>query len=118
MDNQPSSQPSPQAAPQPEVLRPRADDASASPQPAASASPAKKPVHRSYRPSHRATFIGLAAVIAILAVNAAVIALLLKKQSANDNLAAKGQVSLSSDQLNQLGINRSDLGPSDVQLTV
>ena len=118
MDNQPSTQPSPQsAAPQPEVLQPRTD-AAAPPAPTPKSEPAKKPQHRTYRPSHRATLIGLAAVIAILAINAAVIALLLKKQAAKDSLNAKGQVSLSSSQLNSLGINRSDLGPSDVQLTV
>ncbi|HET6863584.1 MAG TPA: hypothetical protein VFH37_00040 [Candidatus Saccharimonadales bacterium] len=118
MDNQPSPQPSSQpAAPLPEVLRPRTD-AAPSPAPTAKTEQAKKPLHRSYRPSHRATLIGLAAVIAILAINAAVIALLLKKQAAKDTLNAKGQVSLSSSQLNSLGINRSELGPSDVQLTV
>jgi hypothetical protein len=99
------------------VLKPRAAVAPAPP-PTAAQNQAKKPVRRSYRPSHRATFIGLAVVIAILAVNAAVIALLLKKQNNGNNLAAKGQVTISSADLNKLGINRSDLGPSDVQLTV
>jgi len=119
MDSQPSDQAnSTSAGPQPEVLKPRAESGGAAPAAPAKANPAKKPVRRSYRPSHRATFIGLAAVIAILAVNAAVIGFLLKKQTNNNNLSAKGQVSINADALNKLGINRSDLGSTDVQLTV
>lgn len=119
MDSQPSTQAnSSSAAPTPEVLKPRADAAGTPPPPPTPANPSKKPVRRGYRPSHRATFIGLAAVIAILAVNAAVIGFLLKKQNAKDTLATKGQVSINADALDKLGINRSDLGSSDVQLTV
>jgi hypothetical protein len=118
MDN-PSS-PSPNNAPQPEVLKPRAADGGLTPQSApqtAKAAP-KKAVKRSYRPSHKATFVGLGVVMAILAVNAAVIGLVLKKQNKDTGLAAKGQVSISTSTLNQLGINRSAIGSSKVQLTI
>lgn len=117
MDSQPSAQANNSSAPTPEVLKPRTDVAGTPPAPPP-ASPSKKPIRRSYRPSHRATLVGLAAVIAILAVNAAVIGFLLKKQTNNDSLAAKGQVTINADALNKLGINRSDLGSNDVQLTV
>jgi hypothetical protein len=119
MDNTPSS-PAP-AAPQPEELKPRTADSVA--QTAAAAPPAnpeasKKLLRRNYRPSHRATFIGIAVVMAILAVNAVIIGLVLKKQASQNDLAAKGQVSISTSDLNQLGINRGNVGNAGVQLTV
>ena len=121
MDSPPSPPPNSQAqAPQAEVLKPRAADGS-SPAPAAPqapSGPAKKSVKRSYRPSHKATLVGLAVVIAILAVNAAVIGLVLKKQGKDTGLASKGQVTISSSTLSELGINRSTLGSENVKLTV
>lgn len=118
MDGQAAATPSQPTAPQPEVLKPRSSSAPTAPAAGQKAGPSKPIPRRSYRPSHRATFIGLAVVIAILAVNAAVIFLVLHKQAGNDNLASKGQVTISSDQLDKLGINRSDLGSANVQLTV
>jgi hypothetical protein len=77
--------------PQPETLKPRSDDAAVTTKPqnpgAVAPLATKKPVRRSYRPSHKATFIGLAVVIAILAINVAVIGLVLKKQAKKDTLA-------------------------------
>ncbi len=122
MDN-----PAPQAtvpasgAPEPQELKPRTDDVAAggSPPPPATnpAAPPKKPTHRTYRPSHRATFLGLAAVIAILSVNAVIFLFVLKKQAKQDELS-KESVTLSSEQLSKLGINRSTLGSTGAQLTV
>jgi hypothetical protein len=108
-------------APQPETLQRRTADsttATAAPPPAPPGGPldAKKP-RRTFRPSHRATFIGLGAVMAILAINAAVFTVLLKKQAANDTLA-KGQVSISTADLNKLGINRNSVGDTGILLTV
>src|SRR5487761_1115000 len=96
-------------APQPEVLQRRTVDGPTgtvdlpSTAPGGTANP-KKPPRRTFRPSHRATFIGLAVVVAILAINAAVFTILLKKQATNDQLA-KGQVSISTADLNKLGID-------------
>jgi cytoskeletal protein CcmA (bactofilin family) len=120
----PSSPASPSSAspPSAEVLQPRAEAAAPSPTPAAgtpaTAAQSKKLRQRGYRPSHRATFIGLAAVMGIIAINAIIIGLVLKNQAKSHDLAAKGQVSISTADLNQLGINRSNLGTSNVQLTV
>jgi hypothetical protein len=103
------------AAPQPEELKPKSDIAAP---PVSTANPSIRPKHRSYRPSHKATFIGLAAVIAILAINAAIIGLLLKKQAKNDGAASKGSVTLSSSDLSKLGINRNAIGDKGSELVV
>jgi hypothetical protein len=107
--------------PEAETLKARSEDrASTATTPSSPAAtnpvPTKKPARRSYRPSHKATFIGLAVVIAILAVNAAVIGLVLKKQAKKESLAIKGQVSISSEDLNKLGINRGTVGGNFTQL--
>lgn len=123
MDN-----PAPQAttpasgAPEPQQLKTRTDDVAAggaTPQESGAnpATPPKKPARRTYRPSHRATFLGLAVVTAILAVNAVIFIFVLKKQATQDELS-KESVTLSTEQLNKLGINRSTLGSTGVQLTV
>jgi hypothetical protein len=96
-------------------LKPRSAD---TPAPQATAKTQDKKPIRTYRPSHKATFIGLAVVILILAVNAAIFMVVLKKQATNSNLSNKGQISISSEDLNRLGINRTALGSSDVQLIV
>jgi hypothetical protein len=127
MDNAPSNQTNNQPAPQPaqpEVLKPRVGfeppavkDGDGAKQPTTGGT--KPPPRRhTYRPSHRATFIGLAVVILILSINAAVLGFVLKKQSKQEDLFEKGQVSISTDDLNRLGINRSVIGDSGVELTV
>ena len=122
MDSTPSPQQTNQSdgSAEAEVLKPRSDTASASSAPSqpSAASAAKKPRHRSYRPSHRATFIGLAVVVAILAINAVILELVLKKQAKNETLLTKGQVTISTADLNRLGIDRNAIGSSGVQLTV
>ena len=121
--NQTNSQPAPQPA-QPEVLKPRADFEAAEPKDgdkqkqAATGGTKQPPRHHTYRPSHKATFVGLAVVIVILSLNAAVLGFVLKKQSKQEDIFNKGQVSISTDDLNRLGINRSVIGDSGVELTV
>jgi hypothetical protein len=118
MDNAPSSTPNP-SQPAAEELLPRVAGA---PQPAAAKPPdptvAKKLLRRNYRVGHRATLIGIGVVMLILLINAVVIGLILKKQAKQNDLAAKGQVSISSADLNRLGINRGTVGDSGVLLTV
>jgi cytoskeletal protein CcmA (bactofilin family) len=115
VDNNPANT---NGAPQPEELKPRAEAGAPTAPPVSSVAPGAKPKKRSYRPSHKATFIGLAAVIAILAVNGAVIGFLLKKQAKTDGIASKGQVSLSNADLSKLGINRNAIGDSGSELIV
>lgn len=125
MDNTPSqdTKDNVNQSPEAEVLQPRSDNSASTAASPSSPAPGplqagKKPRRRGYRPSHKATFIGLAAVLAILAINAGVIQLVLKKQAKNDDLTKKGQVSISTADLNKLGINRSLLGDSGVELIV
>jgi hypothetical protein len=121
--NQTNKQPAPQPS-QPEVLKPRADFEVAEPKDGdkskAQTTGGTKPPprHHTYRPSHKATFVGLAVVIVILSLNAAVLGFVLKKQAKQEDIFNKGQVSISSDDLNRLGINRSVIGDSGVELTV
>jgi cytoskeletal protein CcmA (bactofilin family) len=104
--------------PQPEELKPRAEGSSPAPPAAPAGSAAGKPRHRNYRPSHKATFIGIAVVVAILAINAGIIMFLLKKQAKTEGIASKGQVTLSNGDLNKLGINRNAIGDAGSELIV
>jgi hypothetical protein len=109
--------------PAPEVLKPQDDGEAQAAEPSASAAssaaptPGKRPHRGSYRPSHKATFIGLAVVVIILAVNAGIIAFVLKSQSKKDDVS-KGQVTVSQAALDKLGVNRSPVGDSGIALTV
>jgi len=109
--------------PAPEVLKPQADDATQAdetnaPAAAAAPKPGKRLRRGSYRPSHKATFIGLAVVVAILAINAGIIAFVLKSQSKSKSNADQGQVTVSQAALDKLGVNRSPVGDSGIELTV
>lgn len=111
------------AQPEAEVLAPRSGDTAATADnttttPLAANANDGKPQHRRlYRPSHRATFIGLVAVAAILLINAVVIGLVIKSQS-KDSSTPQGQVTVSQDALDKLGVNRDPLNTSDIVLTV
>ena len=71
----------------------------------------------SYRPSHKSTFIGIAVVVLFLAVNMAGIAFLMRSEAdAQEQLIDNG-VTLSSDTLSQLGVNREPAGEA-TELTV
>lgn len=121
MEDKPS--PTPDApsngAPEPEVLKPRVEDAAGVPAPPPLPAPevAAKRRRRTYRPSHKATFIALAVVVAILAVNAVILGFVLKNK-AKDDKANSGQVTISADVLNKIGVNKSTIGNSGVLLTV
>lgn len=121
MDNQPTPPATHNsAAPEPEVLKPREEAVTAS----SGAKPAThtptagsgKRLRRTYRPSHKATFIGLAVVVLILGINAAIIAVVLKGK--NNTNQPSGQVTINADALNKVGLNTSTLGDSGIVLTV
>lgn len=109
--------------PEPEELSEQPDDGSKAPKIAVSEIAAKKhakaqPVkHLSYRPSHRATFIGIAVVVLVLAVNAGVLWFIIRAQSGNKS-ADRTSVTLSSDTLSSLGVTRNDVGQSAEKLTI
>lgn len=113
--------PSKDQAPAPESLNAKRDELAKDPsvaeaEPRREASP-KRVRRGSYRPSHRATFIGLAVVIIILGVNAGVITFLLKAQDKKIQ-SATGQVTISQDALNKIGVNQNPVGDSGIILTV
>jgi hypothetical protein len=126
MDNSSANSPSNQVveSPSPEVLKPREDDGT----PLTDQVPAdltkqeaidQKPLRRrTYRPSHKATFISLVVVAFILAVNAVIIGFVLQNKIKTNNQATAGQVTVSSAALNKIGINNSTIGNSGVKLVV
>lgn len=106
--------------PAPEVLKPQVDEAVPS---QTASTPAKSPLsarhaHRTYRPSHKATFIGATVVVGILALNAGILALVMRTQANADSAATKGDVTISSDALDKLGVSRSPIGNLGAELTV
>lgn len=111
--------------PEAETLKPREDVAGIESQPKDESKVAKHAVTepekhkriKAYRPSHKATFIGLAVVIAILVINAGILTFLLKKSSGNSSLSDKG-VSISPGVLSKLGVNDSQIGSSNEKLIV
>lgn len=123
MDKTPAPEPGaqPSEAPTPETLVARADDGT--PEGGAVATAVKasqatsKRRRRTYRPSHKATFIGLAAVIAILVINVVILSFVLKGKSKN-NSESDEQVTISKAALSKVGVNQSSLGDSGVVLTI
>lgn len=123
MADAPSHEPKDQTGekPTPEVLKPRTDDASDSPDAPRDTHITRQFAprrHQSYQLSHRATFIGLAVVVAILALNAGVLVFVLKGQSRSKTQADQGVVTVSQAALDKLGVNQSDAGKLGVQLVV
>jgi len=122
MDSQPSQTQNQQPGqPEAETLQPRTADgtsSSSSLPPANAEKKLKVPGKHSFRPSHRATLIGLAAVVLIMAINAVVLGFVLRNQAKNEDIFNKGQVSINTDDLNKLGINRSIIGDSGVESNV
>ena len=125
MADSPSSKPKDQnkEPPTPEVLQPKTDTETSAEESSGSSHSAPKPKttakrpHRTYRPSHKATFIGLAVVAAILLINSVIIVLVVRHQAKTDQLA-QGQVSINQSALDKLGVKRSSVGDSGVELTV
>lgn len=72
----------------------------------------------SYRPSHKATFIGLAVIIAILAINAAVIFFVMRGQNSASAQGNREEVTLSSESLDKLGVSRNAVGDLGTELII
>jgi hypothetical protein len=113
--------------PAPEVLKPQDDPSDGSdaatpntPPPANGQAPLKPPTklrRGTYRPSHKATFIGLAVVIAILGINAGVVVYLIRGQS-NNTQGKQDEVTISSADLAKLGVNRDPVGNKGTELII
>ncbi len=77
-----------------------------------------RPRNATYRPSHKATFIGIGIVLMILTINAAVIAFLSSGQGNSAAQANRKDVTLSSTTLNGLGVSRNSVGSQGTELTI
>lgn len=71
-----------------------------------------------YRPTHKATFIGLAVVVAILAINAGILGFLLQKESATQKSIDQKGVTISPSTLSKLGVNDTQIGSSNEELVI
>lgn len=109
---------------EPETLKPRSEDVEKVETTPKDGKVTRSPVtdserrHRllAYRPTHKATFIGLAVVIVILGINAAVLGILLK--NSNSKAVITRGVSISPAVLSKLGVNDAQIGNSNEKLTV
>ena len=109
--------------PKAEELTEQPDDGSQAPKISVSDIAAKKrakagPRKRmTYRPSHRATFIGIAVVVGVLAINAGVIWFIIQSQN-QEKEVDRSSVTLSGEALSGLGVTRNDVGASAEELTI
>jgi hypothetical protein len=106
--------------PAPEVLHPKADNATPTPSTAASSTTPKLNMrrHATYRPSHKATFIGLAVVVAVLAINAGIITFVVRGQGLANAETSQSEVTISPGVLNSLGVSRNSIGNTGAELVV
>ncbi len=109
--------------PAPEVLQAQSDGSStesqASDAPSGVTHRPKPAFHRiTYRPSHKATFIGLGVVVAILAINAVIIAFVVQGQSTANAQGSQSDVTISPAVLNTLGVSRNSVGNLGTELVV
>ena len=77
-----------------------------------------RPRNATYRPSHKATFVGIGVVLIILTINAVVIAFLSSGQGNSGAEANRKDVTLSSTTLNSLGVSRNSVGSQGTELTI
>ncbi len=103
--------------PKPQVLKVQSDETepAATTQKAANTKPRRR---LTYRPSHKATFIGSVVVIGILALNVGVIAFVLRGQTEAEVKKAKDSVTINTDVLDQLGVSRNPVDTTGTELVV
>lgn len=107
--------------PKPETLTAQGDGASIADAYAAGdnipARPVKALKRGSYKPSHKATFIGLLVIAAIIALNVGIVLFVMRGQTTAAE-KARSEVTLSSETLNSLGVNKTAVGNEGATLTV
>ena len=74
--------------------------------------------HVTYRPSHKATFIGIGIVVLILSINAGIITYILRSQSSTKSEVSLGGVKISPSVLDTLGVNKTTAGNLGTELVV
>lgn len=118
MSEEPKKDGNESGAPAPEMLGVQGDEAKTSADHPTPAKPIKTLKRTTYRPSHKATFIGLAVVAAVLAINGAVVLWLVNAQQAASAEQAKDTVTLSAETLDGLGVSRNPVGNLGAELTI
>ena len=122
MENKPNNEPvtSTSGPPQPESLTTQSESVgdTAADAGIAKATAATRSRRGSYKPNHRATFIGLAVVVVILVVNGAIIGFVLKGRGDEASRIAEETVTLSPATLQGLGINKTPVNNSAAELIV
>ncbi|QQS21898.1 hypothetical protein IPM09_05320 [Candidatus Saccharibacteria bacterium] len=71
-----------------------------------------------YRPSHKATFIGLAVVALILGLNAVILSVVMKNNADAQDAKVKNGVTISASTLDKLGVSRNPVGNAETELVV
>lgn len=111
--------------PAPEVLKPQSESASENTASGGDSSGHKKVVlpkksrHGSYRPSHKATFIGILVVVFILIANGGIIYFVLRGQTEGTGKKIdREEVTLSTETLSGLGVRRNNVGDLGTELTI
>jgi cytoskeletal protein CcmA (bactofilin family) len=109
--------------PAPEVLRSKSDDSKDETPTEAPITGAAKPIskrlrHGTYRPSHKATFVGLSVVVGILAINAGIIAFVVNAQSDTKSGGSQNEVTISPAALDKLGVSRNSVGNAGTELII
>ncbi len=107
-------------SPAPEILRVQSDENDSTPDTTDNLAKTRlvaRPRHL-YRPSHKATFIGLGVVVAILLANAGIITYLILSQGKPDSAVSIGGVTINPSVLNTLGVSRNPVGTSGAELLV
>ncbi len=110
--------------PAPEVLKPQSDEASViNPDAAKNVAKAKAARrlarHATYKPSHKATFIGLAVVVVIIALNVGIILFVINGSNGDaDTKKNNKEVVISSDVLDKLGVNKTTVDNSNTELII
>lgn len=121
MSEEKPDQVDPTGAPAPEVLSVQGDEPTGGQQSSHlsdSIRPKKALKRTTYRPSHKATFIGLAVVAGVLALNGAIIGWLVNAQQAAGVEQSNDTVTLSAETLEGLGVSRNPVGNLGSELTV
>jgi hypothetical protein len=105
--------------PAPEVLKSQSDSTPtvSTPVPGRKQKIDPKRLRGTYRPSHKATFIGLGVVVGILIINVVVISFFMNNNTATEN-ASQTEVTLSTESLNKIGVSRNPVGDSGEQLSI
>lgn len=120
MENKDNNQPASGQAPEPEALSSTAQQSPGSGGTLAPSDEVKQVAGRkrpSYKPSHKATFIGIGFIVVFLSINAAGLAWLLRSETEAQQELINNGVTLSSETLAELGVNREPVGEA-AELTV